>query len=90
MRGKLAEMWWVDLAIRNIPAYAGKTGRFYAIFSGPAEHPRVCGENRCGSLWADSLRRNIPAYAGKTTGQEAHNIVRAEHPRVCGENDFKE
>ncbi len=46
MRGKLA--WALRSANpgRNIPAYAGKTGRAAGLRRPSPEHPRVCGENR--------------------------------------------
>ena len=45
MRGKLKSLIEALLPIRNIPAYAGKTGRNAKPVTCPEEHPRVCGEN---------------------------------------------
>ena len=45
MRGKQCRLVRISQALRNIPAYAGKTeGRIQSnCFA--TEHPRVCGEN---------------------------------------------
>ena len=45
MRGKRSGIVAAIAAVRNIPAYAGKTLTPPVQSSIPAEHPRVCGEN---------------------------------------------
>ena len=45
MRGKRPDIDKLEPAIRNIPAYAGKTEFSPLSMSDPTEHPRVCGEN---------------------------------------------
>ena len=51
MRGKRCGNAPWSCPLRNIPAYAGKTGTFTALDINGEEHPRVCGEN---DVWADS------------------------------------
>ena len=45
MRGKRVFRGECDPAVRNIPAYAGKTDCTSIMMPGRKEHPRVCGEN---------------------------------------------
>ena len=45
MRGKLAPILGDIGALRNIPAYAGKTVLSVRVAAAMSEHPRVCGEN---------------------------------------------
>ena len=45
MRGKLPGATSSRCWKRNIPAYAGKTGKQGYYLLGKPEHPRVCGEN---------------------------------------------
>ena len=52
MRGKPGICQIVASAMRNIPAYAGKTAHPLDAARLIAEHPRVCGENTTGIvLW---------------------------------------
>ena len=52
MRGKPATKIGVEIVVRNIPAYAGKTCAKESRPHRSAEHPRVCGENLTPhSLW---------------------------------------
>ena len=71
MRGKLRQYFLRHRGLRNIPAYAGKTGQLGGMAGANLEHPRVCGENRQARARPDTPRRNIPAYAGKTKVQDA-------------------
>ena len=48
MRGKPAKTTKMGKALRNIPAYAGKTPPRHLSHLVPGEHPRVCGENGGG------------------------------------------
>ena len=66
MRGKRSRPAVVRCAVRNIPAYAGKTHRETVGGVDTGEHPRVCGENLLSHNNLSDLFRNIPAYAGKT------------------------
>ena len=45
MRGKRTGHHHITVAIRNIPAHAGKTGWFLSLAPVMREHPRACGEN---------------------------------------------
>ena len=46
MRGKRKKLSLGLATLRNIPAYAGKTGVTEQLSRDSREHPRVCGENR--------------------------------------------
>ena len=65
MRGK--QMWdcrrfdWC----RNIPAYAGKTGRWIRTAKSGAEHPRVCGENAEIKIFSGTHVGTSPRMRGK-------------------------
>ncbi len=50
MRGKLVDFDFTGALVRDIPAYAGKTKGQFLLAIRPAEHPRVCGENRVFGL----------------------------------------
>ena len=68
MRGKRLCRLRQSAAVRNIPAYAGKTRfplnqRFFL-----SEHPRVCGENEPGRGCVRSPRGTSPRMRGKPTG----------------------
>ena len=65
MRGKLVESGSTSWAIRNIPAYAGKTERLRGQCWGLAEHPRVCGENSRRSSAVFSSLGTSPRMRGK-------------------------
>ena len=74
MRGKRAQFFLSLLHIRNIPAYAGKTGLEPRTHWLRSEHPRVCGENvrlrLCSGLLRGTsprMRENPPTAFWKTT-----------------------
>ena len=79
MRGKLNSAATKAGKKRNIPAYAGKTSGHPRQPPPPAEHPRVCGENRL-ILWsATATRGTSPRMRGKPPskridGAEIRNI----------------
>ena len=75
MRGKLRQYFLRHRGLRNIPAYAGKTGQLGGMAGANLEHPRVCGENRQARARPDTPRRNIPAYAGKTSRPAGHCLT---------------
>ena len=86
MRGKPFVVVVKNFTQRNIPAYAGKTGRYAQQMSKlTGTSPRMRGKLRPKLGFTRSLR-NIPAYAGKTAQAAQAARVAAEHPRVCGEN----
>ena len=85
-RGKRAHRTARNHTDRNIPAYAGKTGRFSAIFSGPAEHPRARGENASPTSQGPILMGTSPRTRGKRRFVAGLLLGLREHPRARGEN----
>ena len=86
MRGKLENELAFIKVDRNIPAYAGKTGRLGGGRHGVSgTSPRMRGKRCCYRRGLGGVR-NIPAYAGKTTPKNPMAVAPMEHPRVCGEN----
>ena len=65
MRGKLSLGPHRGCAPGNIPAYAGKTTTFGRVYSMPAEHPRVCGENNQGACGSVGKCGTSPRMRGK-------------------------
>ena len=65
MRGKPNVRPWCLRWQRNIPAYAGKTRRRRRIPFHPAEHPRVCGENRGCLISLCAIGGTSPRMRGK-------------------------
>ena len=65
MRGKPPVKSPTMILGRNIPAYAGKTDSRTGTGSPAAEHPRVCGENRCTSVPARGFCGTSPRMRGK-------------------------
>ena len=65
MRGKPPLSQKVGYQYRNIPAYAGKTGKqgFYLLRK--PEHPRVCGENPLGQVLSMVNEGTSPRMRGK-------------------------
>ena len=67
MRGKPYRLRLNPQEKRNIPAYAGKTGGWYASSSLTTEHPRVCGENQRSMGRHRALGGTSPRMRGKPT-----------------------
>ena len=65
MRGKQKVAACLQPTIRNIPAYAGKTGYLVGPHSGLEEHPRVCGENGAPPVRGKQLVGTSPRMRGK-------------------------
>ena len=65
MRGKHPKVTNHTPSRRNIPAYAGKTGRNVRRGVRRREHPRVCGENPASSSHRRSMRGTSPRMRGK-------------------------
>ena len=65
MRGKPKAGAWLVNAGRNIPAYAGKTGKPHKDSEGREEHPRVCGENEQVETLYYELAGTSPRMRGK-------------------------
>mgnify|MGYP001002450969 CR=1 FL=1 len=65
MRGKPAYSADEVKALRNIPAYAGKTNHQNHRQRDEAEHPRVCGENETGFMPPESWKGTSPRMRGK-------------------------
>ena len=84
MRGKHADDPRQVDAMRNIPAYAGKT-KFRVVHSfGVQEHPRVCGEN--GDAYGTSIwhRGTSPRMRGKRLVSIRSLIIRRNIPAYAG------
>ena len=86
MRGKPFVVVVKNFTQRNIPAYAGKTGRYAQQMSKlTGTSPRMRGKlPELAKLFMQL--GNIPAYAGKTRDSVLNGPGKKEHPRVCGEN----
>ena len=69
MRGKRPDIDKLERAIRNIPAYAGKTRQQPTRPPEPPEHPRVCGENMGQGLMLPMMCGTSPRMRGKPTEQ---------------------
>ena len=65
MRGKRRRHRKGPSGVRNIPAYAGKTGILAVSPQGAPEHPRVCGENRIVREDWDACIGTSPRMRGK-------------------------
>ena len=65
MRGKPSSDSPAWSAIRNIPAYAGKTVYIGMVYDSTSEHPRVCGENLPAYPLAYRNRGTSPRMRGK-------------------------
>ena len=77
MRGKPILVGHKPGAGRNIPAYAGKTVIFPACCVRSAEHPRVCGENRCAHPYSSSAHGTSPRMRGKPrAGRKSQPVLR--------------
>ena len=69
---------------RNIPAYAGKTP-WRGVGDPPnQEHPRVCGENRCGSMQLLPLGGTSPRMRGKRESPERNGHQCGNIPAYAG------
>ena len=66
MRGKLAYAVTDPLAVRNIPAHAGKTCRKTGAKSALREHPRARGENKIKSAFEWITDGTSPRTRGKS------------------------
>ncbi len=79
------------IALRTIPACAGRTPWPSPFAAGSPDHPRVCGENLCGVSGQQTVNRTIPACAGRTQSSSPSSSSPAgPSPRVRGErSDFR-
>ena len=68
MRGKPSKISAMVNSIRNIPAYAGKTGAASGGGGGAAKHPRVCGENLPHKRLHLITSETSPRMRGKRVG----------------------
>ena len=64
-RGKRAIGFTLEVAKRNIPAYAGKTSGAGGADDQAAEHPRVRGENQLGRFRMLKQHGTSPRTRGK-------------------------
>ncbi len=77
MRGKRSPLSRLVSAIRNIPAYAGKTYTDGITDLTGREHPRVCGENFAENVKGKLGAGTSPRMRGKQAGrQRVINIFR--------------
>ena len=65
MRGKRIRVDIIEVRVRLIPAYAGKTGMMTASQTTPAAHPRVCGENDGLTVEGIGVPGSSPRMRGK-------------------------
>ena len=65
MRGKPPNRLRWRKAVRNIPAYAGKTTSEFTVVKSEEEHPRVCGENKFLLFHLHFLYGTSPRMRGK-------------------------
>ena len=86
MRGKRTSAASAADAMRNIPAYAGKTCALQPHQSRRTEHPRVCGENWGSPTHPVAKHGTSPRMRGKPLRACGGTVAWTEHPRVCGEN----
>ena len=68
MRGKHEDIGLGFIAVRNIPAHAGKTRAVGGVARVAAEHPRACGENIITQILSMLLHGTSPRMRGKRSG----------------------
>ena len=78
MRGKLGFCPSCGKALRNIPAYAGKTGVDLVDHGSSPEHPRVCGEN--------ALLTGVNLAKGGTSPRMRGKLARAREDAAASRN----
>ena len=85
MRGKGCEPTKTSFPFGITPAYAGKSqAKKWSIYP-RRDHPRLCGEKRCGRRFAGRRLWITPAYAGKRLTTRQLVPAEQDHPRLCGE-----
>ena len=84
MRGKLFTTSMLTGAIRNIPAYAGKTKHTCHNAHVSAEHPRVCGENHRVKLAREVAEGTSPRMRGKRRFTMTGSLIVRNIPAYAG------
>ena len=88
MRGKPYHQLGTGLCHRNIPAYAGKTITALILKSYPAEHPRVCGENKTAHFLSAIATGTSPRMRGKPYHQLGTGLCHRNIPAYAGKTLF--
>ena len=89
MRGKPSVCRTFGVCLRNIPAYAGKTGYDGSIIHSPMEHPRVCGENQIMRLVAFGKLGTSPRMRGKQHRKIQPQLQRRNIPAYAGKQTLR-
>ena len=87
MRGKRHYRYQSELSLRNIPAYAGKTGALRIVVKRWKEHPRVCGENNRLNTNAVNAPGTSPRMRGKRFGARHGMFLSRNIPAYAGKTD---
>ena len=89
MRGKLARPTSPPRAVRNIPAYAGKTEGDCLARVTLEEHPRVCGENNDAIAKSVLAHGTSPRMRGKRANSKGFMMVFRNIPAYAGKTGHR-
>ena len=88
MRGKPNHTHETTRAARLIPAYAGKTFRFFSLPVKRWAHPRVCGENRSHRMQRATASGSSPRMRGKPSLPSCSREPRRLIPAYAGKTAY--
>ena len=88
MRGKAKNRCRSCPLTRITPACAGKRAASLAEITSLWDHPRVCGEKRCGENLLNIAPGSPPRMRGKGPDDRAHPLVPGITPAYAGKSNY--